>query len=1011
MQRRHRSSVRDHWVHLVLAALLLAIALPAVPVAPGTPAAAEVVGFSDAAAAGAASGRVTSPVVISEFLASASSAEYNGTDWNGDGVIGQESDQFIELHNSGGSAVDIGGWWLDDVGHESSSSACQVGNGTTLQPDGRLAFFRARTQIELDYYGGDTVRLLDESFAVLDEHTYPDVDSQFDVPYVRNVVGGFDKSGSPTPGWAPGDNPLAPSAGGTCYTPLDYIHRGAYALRGRLVTMDSGGVIDDGAIMVVDGMIAALWDVGGGQSAPSTVTVNGVTVDVSDVEVVNTSGTIYPGLIDMHNHMHYNYLPLWNYELANGEFYTNRYQWRNNPGYKPEVTWAKNFVQQSNYWNLEPQSLKYAEMKLLAGGTTSVQGNPTHDHAEYASILARNIEHDNFGRDYIHTKVSELTDTYQGNHIKTGNASGTLDAWFLHLAEGTDASSLYEFDILQQNDLLVGEVIIIHGVPLGPTEFAAMADVGASLAWSPTSNLLLYGDTADVAAAKAAGVRISLAPDWAPSGSKSPMHELKTADWWNDHKLDGAFSSRELVEMVTINPVDSMNWQDETGRLRAGLAADIVVIDSFHADPYRNLIEAIDPDLRLTIAAGLPIIGDVDLMSALNGDDYEVVDGEGFTKAIDVTFRGVPFGEESWSGIESRLSAAMQFDRTAMYENFSYANSMTRDAFDSWIDGSYGSLDAIPLDPIFTFGDDRYFASLNGSQPFNSQGDIDLWSIYYAVELDEGGHRIGSGAPGYNGSGGNGGGDGGGGGNGGGNGGAGGNGGDGGDDTPDWNDDPVSVPTLLPTYGPLGMEAWPHNSSLSAGIHLEVCNTNETHADGRVRACGSIVILTDPASGCYVEDAASGLNWTEPCASRAPWSRMHEDVSEEAANGSWPVSRIDPARGSGSAIAFPGRMCGDAVVAQPLVPADPANDSSSGDAVRADDARAGVWLCRQASKWVDAPAESSGDDGGGGDLTGEGEGVESQSWLDSNLYYVVLVAALFILITSMAAIVMTLRRR
>ena len=36
-------------------------------------------------------------VRISEILVSASSEQYNGTDWNNDGDIGSSSDQFIEL--------------------------------------------------------------------------------------------------------------------------------------------------------------------------------------------------------------------------------------------------------------------------------------------------------------------------------------------------------------------------------------------------------------------------------------------------------------------------------------------------------------------------------------------------------------------------------------------------------------------------------------------------------------------------------------------------------------------------------------------------------------------------------------------------------------------------------------------------------------------------------------------------------------------------------------------------
>ena len=58
----------------------------------------------------------------------------------------------------------------------------------------------------------------------------------------------------------------------------------------------------------------------------------------------------------------------------------------------------------------------------------------------FDSILVRNIEYYNFGADQIHTKVTELESDYIGNHIKTGNQSGNLRAWFLHLAEGMDES-------------------------------------------------------------------------------------------------------------------------------------------------------------------------------------------------------------------------------------------------------------------------------------------------------------------------------------------------------------------------------------------------------------------------------------------------------------------------------------------------------------------------------------------------------------------------------------------
>ena len=95
----------------------------------------------------------------------------------------------------------------------------------------------------------------------------------------------------------------------------------------------------------------------------------------------------------------------------------------------------------------------------LVGGATAAQGGPSNPDDSYATVLSRNIEDYNFGRDEIHTKVTELTSDYVGNHIKTGNASGELDAWFIHIAEGVDERSRAEFDILVQNNLLVGELV------------------------------------------------------------------------------------------------------------------------------------------------------------------------------------------------------------------------------------------------------------------------------------------------------------------------------------------------------------------------------------------------------------------------------------------------------------------------------------------------------------------------------------------------------------------------
>ena len=661
--------------------------------------------------------RSASDIRISEVLVSASSEEYNGTDWNNDGDVGSFSDQFIELWNSGNSPVDVSNWLLDDRS-DGGSAPCRLAWNTTVDAGDYIVIFRDSSRIELDYWQDDTATISDAEGNVIDTLTYPAEDSWWDTSYVKALDGTIAKVEPPTPGW--GDDATYPMAQNMvrCYGMNDNVHSGAYVLKGRIVPMTGeADVINDGHILVKDGMIEAVWD----DSVPSDI-------QLTNVPILETNGTIYPGLIDLHNHLHYNQAPLWDMTPHLSENnrnawggYNNRYEWKNHPDYSEQVTKPKMLVHSGPYWNMESQAMKYIEMKSIVGGTTAAQGGPSNPDDSYASILARNIEDYNFQRDEIHTKVTELTSDYVGNHIKTGNSSGELDAWFIHIAEGVDERSRAEFDILVQNNLLVGELVLIHGVALGEQEFTKMAEVGATLVWSPLSNLLLYGQTADIAAAKEAGVHITLAPDWAPSGSKSPLHELKVADLWDDEKLGDIFTDYEMVEMVTSGAALATNWQAEVGTLVPGTAADLVVVDNIHANPYRNLIDAIDPDVRLSVVGGLALYGDEDLMTALNAADHEPA-GQ-FDKVVDVTFLAAPEGTQTWASITENLTMAMRFDAEEMTAAFGDA-----DNFNSLTSG----MTEVGLDPWYTYGDQRYFDVLNGSGTANFQIEMSLlYDRYY----------------------------------------------------------------------------------------------------------------------------------------------------------------------------------------------------------------------------------------------------------------------------------------
>jgi hypothetical protein len=169
----------------------------------------------------------------------------------------------------------------------------------------------------------------------------------------------------------------------------------------------------------------------------------------------------------------------------------------------------------------------------------------------------------------------------------------------------------------------------IHSAGLLPEDFDVLASHRSSIVWSPFSNLLLYGGTARVEAAKAAGVTIGLGSDWSPSGSKNLLGELKVAWLYNQHVLNGLFKARDLVAMATRNAAQILKWSTAAGTLAAGKRADLIVLDGSAADPYDALIRARETDLQLVMINGVARYGSKELMSALVPADQTVkVDGE-----------------------------------------------------------------------------------------------------------------------------------------------------------------------------------------------------------------------------------------------------------------------------------------------------------------------------------------------------------------------------------------------
>jgi cytosine/adenosine deaminase-related metal-dependent hydrolase len=346
-------------------------------------------------------------------------------------------------------------------------------------------------------------------------------------------------------------------------------------------------------------------------------------------KVVDTKGIISPGLIDLHNHVAYNFLPLWN----SGMRFNNRYQWARKAEYDTAVKNPYNAVKNAKH---QCEGVKYGEYRALVGGTTTIQGSVD---LGCTRSWVRNVEFTNFCEDHVRQHVLPINGI-KPEAAKTLNdqfKSGATKTFFVHLAEGIDDLSRREFEELRGLDLLKPQVVGIHSTALTEAQIKEMGKVGMKIVWSPLSNLILYGQTTNIPAALDAGVKVALAPDWSPSGPSNSLGELKIADRVNRERFGGKISDEQLFEMVTSNAADIAGLDDKIGRIEEGKFADLMVFRGDARKPFRALIDAKPGDVLLSVISGEAYYGDKALLDGMGAArKFETVDACGEKRQLSV---------------------------------------------------------------------------------------------------------------------------------------------------------------------------------------------------------------------------------------------------------------------------------------------------------------------------------------------------------------------------------------
>ncbi len=348
---------------------------------------------------------------------------------------------------------------------------------------------------------------------------------------------------------------------------------GAYSLDG--VTLVTPECVQPGGVLTIsEGRIAAL------QAGAPVFGMRGLLA--------------FPGLINAHDHLNGTWWP----RVGPNRPYLNVYEWladldESPVRYDRQQNSVQDVYELGMYRNLLSGVTTIADHFLRINGPEFYTGHPIHILHQYGRTWTpREL-----------TKWGEDVPTEYGAAVRDGQP------YIIHLAEGVDAETAAELDVLLRYNALGRNTMIVHGIALRPDDMKRMAQVGASVCWCPESNLYLYGQTANIPALLRAGVNVALGTDSSLTGSLHPLDELRVARRVYREQAGQDPSPQWLVELMTTRAAYAL-MLDRRGRIAPGYEADLLLLPELAADPYTSLIEARVEDIALLICRGVPVYGD-----------------------------------------------------------------------------------------------------------------------------------------------------------------------------------------------------------------------------------------------------------------------------------------------------------------------------------------------------------------------------------------------------------------
>jgi cytosine/adenosine deaminase-related metal-dependent hydrolase len=429
-----------------------------------------------------------------------------------------------------------------------------------------------------------------------------------------------------------------------------------WGIHGRVVPMS-----DDPALRSTPVFTGRVWIADDGTVAAVTKGTAHPPAGFEQAPVVDVgTDLVLPGLIDLHNHLAYNTLPLWS-EPDQATPFLHHDSWTRAPSYAASTTWPAYGLITSCPHEL----LAYVETKAIVGGTTSVQGSPPRNKPP-DGMLVRNIEDETFGTHDPNLVYASVLTEKPAALADSANKMRTGSAFVYHCAEGQRGSIVArEFTDAANAGCLQPTFVAVHTNAVDPAAYARWTTPGA-IAWSPFSNLWLYGQTTDVTTAREHGISVCLGSDWAPSGTKNVQGELKSARLVSDAQ-DLGLTDHDLVAMVTSGPGDVLKraYDRQLGRLVPGAVADVLVLRASRStEPFHRIVTATEDDVQLVVVGGVPRYGTPSLMASAPTTTALTVGGR--SMRLSLSRPGDPGTAWHWDDVVGRMEEVRADPRKAI---------------------------------------------------------------------------------------------------------------------------------------------------------------------------------------------------------------------------------------------------------------------------------------------------------------------------------------------------------